>query len=113
MLDGPGELADEVVRDRRHLAQDGVVVPVILVDRETGRLEKSPEIVTRGAFDPASEGELLLLAEQELVQEMERLTPAETRDLPLTRERARLCLRRFFKRRLKRRPMVLPVVMEI
>jgi ribonuclease J len=113
LLDGPGELADEIVRERRQLAADGMVVPVILLDRETGRIEQAPQIVARGAFDPASEAELLEDAEQELLQEMETLSREERRDLPLARERARLCLRRLFKRRLQRRPLVVPVVMEV
>jgi ribonuclease J len=115
LLDGPGDVGveDEVVRDRRHLAADGVVVPVLLVDRETGHVEKGPHIVTRGAFDREGEGELLLEAEQVLLQEMETRSRAERRDLLLTKERARLCLRRFFKRRVQRRPMVIPVVMEV
>ena len=113
LLDGPGELAEEVVRDRRHLAADGMVVPVVLLDRETGRMEKGPHIVSRGVVHPESDGELIDDAEQELLLEMETLTREERRDLSLTRERARLCLRRFFKRRGQRRPMVVPVVMEV
>jgi ribonuclease J len=115
LLDGPGDLGveDEVVRDRRYLAADGVVVPVLLLDRETGHIEKGPHIVTRGVVDREGESELLLEAEQALLLEMEARPREERRDLPLTRERARLALRRFFKRRVQRRPMVIPVVMEV
>jgi ribonuclease J len=115
LLDGPGDLGveDEVVSDRRHLAADGVVVPVLLLDRETGHIEKGPHIVTRGVVDREGEGELLLEAEQALLLEMEARPREERRDLPLTRERARLALRRFFKRRVQRRPMIIPVVMEV
>jgi ribonuclease J len=115
LLDGPGDLGveHEVVRDRRQLAADGVVVPVLLLDHETGHVEKGPHIVTRGVVDREGEGELLREAEQALLLEMEARPREERRDLPLTRERARLALRRFFKRRVQRRPMVIPVVMEV
>ena len=43
-----GEVGDEVLRDRRHLAEDGLVVPVVAISRQTGALEGVPEIVTRG-----------------------------------------------------------------
>jgi ribonuclease J len=115
LLDGPGDrgVEDEVVRDRRRLATDGVVVPVLLVGRETGQVEQSPHIVSRGFVDREGEEELLLEAEQVLLHEMEGRPREERRDLTLTRERARLALRRFFKQRTERRPMVIPVVMEV
>jgi ribonuclease J len=115
LLDGPGDrgVEDEVVRDRRRLATNGVVVPVLLVGRETGQVEKGPHIVSRGFVDREGEEELLLEAEQVLLQEMEARPREERRDLTLTRERARLALRRFFKQRTQRRPMVIPVVMEV
>ena len=115
LLDGPGDLGveDEVVRDRRRLAEDGIVVPVLLIGRASGQMEKSPHIVSRGFVDRNGEAALLLEAEQVLLQDMEGRPREERRDLALTRERARLSLRRFFKQRTERRPMVLPVVMEV
>ena len=115
LLDGPGDLGveEEVVRDRRRLAANGIVVPVLLIGRESGQMEKAPHIVSRGFVNRSGEGHLLLEAEQMLLQEMEGRPREERRDLALTRERARLSLRRFFKQRTQRRPMVLPVVMEV
>ena len=115
LLDGPGDLGveDEVVRDRRRLAEDGIVVPVLLIGRASGQMEKAPHIVSRGFVDRNGEAALLLEAEQVLLQDMEGRPREERRDLALTRERARLSLRRFFKQRTERRPMVLPVVMEV
>src|SRR6185503_16226075 len=50
LIDGTltGEVADEVLRDRRHLAEDGLVVPVVAINKQTGALEGVPDIVTRG-----------------------------------------------------------------
>lgn len=115
LIDGPGDLGveDAVVRDRRRLAENGIVVPVLLIDRASGQMEKAPHIVSRGFVDQDGEAELLSEAEQMLVQEMEGRPQEERRDVVLTRERARLSLRRFLKERTERRPMVLPVVMEV
>ena len=50
LIDGTrtGEVGDEVLRDRRHLAEDGLVVPVVAINKQTGALEGVPEIITRG-----------------------------------------------------------------
>jgi ribonuclease J len=107
----PG-LEDLVVRDRRHLSSEGVVVPVVVLDKQTGRVESPPEIVTRG-FAGASEGDVMAEASRLVVQALEQRPPEERNDPALTRERIRLELRRFFKSRTQRRPMVIPVVMEV
>ena len=55
---GASEIEDVVVRDRRHLSSEGIVVPIVVVDRQTGQLESPPEIVTRGIVDTAEAAEL-------------------------------------------------------
>ncbi len=107
------EVEDVVVRDRRHLSAEGIVVPIVVVDRQTGRLESAPEIVTRGVVDEREGASLLAEAEQALADALEGRPREERLDTELTRERVRLELRRFFRRRVQRRPMVIPVVMEV
>src|SRR6185436_913183 len=60
LIDGTltGEVADEVLRDRRHLSEDGLVVPVVAINKQTGCLEGVPEIITRGFV--MEDGEALL-----------------------------------------------------
>ena len=114
LLDRSGEagLEDVVVRDRRHLSAEGIVVPVIVLDKQTGRVESAPEIVTRGFAGES--GALLLEEAGRLLVETVESRPAEERfDPALTRERVRAELRRFFRKRAQRRPMVIPVVMEV
>ena len=114
LLDG-GSLGvdDEVVRDRRRLSAEGIVVPVVVLDRRTGRLESPPEIVTRGFVD-SSEGASLLDEASRLLAGTIEARPAEERlNGELTKERIRLEMRRFFRKRTQRRPMVIPVVMEV
>ncbi len=106
-------LEDVVVRDRRHLSADGIVVPVVVLDKGTGRVETPPEIVTRGFVDEDERAELIEEAGRILVMAVETRPREERNDPALTRERVRMELRRFFRKRTQRRPMVIPVVMEV
>lgn len=115
LLDRSGDdgIEDVVVRDRRHLSVDGIVVPVVVLDKQTGHVEQAPEIVTRGFVGEGERAELLEEASRFLVETVESRSAEERYDPALTRERVRSELRRFFKRRTQRRPMVIPVVMEV
>jgi ribonuclease J len=107
-------LDDVVIRDRRHLSADGIVVPVIVLNMQTGQVEGPPEIVTRGFVDAAgAQAELMEDAGRLLLEAVGARPPEERYDTGLIRERVRLELRRFFKKRTQRRPMVIPVVMEV
>ena len=110
---GASEIEDVVVRDRRHLSSEGIVVPIVVVDRQTGQLESPPEIVTRGMVDAAEAAELAEEAGRILTGAMDGRPVEERLDSELTRERVKDELRRFYKRRTQRRPMVIPVVMEV
>jgi ribonuclease J len=115
LIDGTrtGEIADEVLRDRRHLAGDGLVVPVVAISAQTGALEQTPEIITRGlAIDPRHEA-VLREAPGLLGQAIERAPLEERTDPGLLKERVRLEMQRLFRRRTGRRPLVLPVVLEV
>ena len=107
------EVDDLVVRDRRHLSAEGVVVPIVVVDRQTGHLESEPEIVTRGVVDAADAASLSAEAGRILAAAIDGRPDEERLDLELTRERIRQELRRFLWRRTQRQPLVIPVVMEV
>ena len=110
---GASEIEDVVVRDRRHLSSEGIVVPIVVIGRRTGQLESPPEIVTRGIVDDDHARELADEAGRLLAGAIDGRPVEERLDSELTRERVRDELRRFFKRRTQRRPMVIPVVMEV
>ena len=114
LIDGTrtGEVADEVLRDRRHLAEDGLVVPVVAINKQTGSLEGVPEIITRG-FVMENGQELLADGVRLLSDAMEQTSVEERTDQGLIKERLRVELRRFLRKRSGRRPFVLPVIMEI
>jgi ribonuclease J len=110
---GTGEVGDEVLRDRRHLSQDGLLVPVVGINKQTGGLEGVPEVVARG-FVTDSQTDGLLRDGARLVADVIAGASVEERtDQGLIKERIRTELRRFFRKRTGRRPLVLPIVMEI
>jgi len=114
LIDGTrtGEVGDEVLRDRRHLAEDGLVVPVVAINKQTGALEGVPDIITRGFVMEDSQA-LLADGARLLGEVVEQASVEERTDHGLIKEKLRTELRRFFRKRSGRRPFVLPVVMEI
>jgi ribonuclease J len=107
-----GEVGDEVLRDRRHLAEDGLVVPVVAINKQTGALEGVPDIITRG-FVMEDSPALLADGARVLGEVVEHASIEERTDQGLIKEKLRVELRRFFRKRSGRRPFVLPVIMEI
>jgi len=107
-----GEVGDEVLRDRRHLAEDGLVVPVVAINKQTGALEGVADIITRG-FVMEDSHALLADGARLLRDVVEQASIEERTDQGLIKEKLRVELRRFFRKRSGRRPFVLPVIMEI
>jgi ribonuclease J len=107
-----GEVGDEVLRDRRHLAEEGLVVPVVAINKQTGMLEGIPDIIARGFV--MEDGDTLLADAARLLSEVvEQASIEERTDQGLIKEKLRVELRRFLRKRSGRRPLVLPVIMEI
>lgn len=115
LIDGTrvGEVGDEVLRDRRHISTDGLIVPVVAINARSGVIEGVPELVARGFV--SDEGTADVLAEGAVIvsNAITECSVEERSDPGLMKERIRVELRKFLKRRTGRRPMVLPVVMEI
>lgn len=108
-----GEVNDEVLRDRRHIASDGIVVPVVAINSNTGQIEGVPELVGRGFVTDDEDGDLLADGEAVLNDMLGRCSAEERSDPGLMQERVRSEVRRYLRKRTGRRPLVLPVVMEI
>jgi ribonuclease J len=109
-----GEVGDEVLRDRRHIAADGLVVAVVAISRHTGALASEPELVARGfVVDDRQAPSLFDDAEGVIRECISDASVEERTDQGLMTEKLRVELRRYFKRRTGRRPLVLPVLMEI
>jgi ribonuclease J len=115
LIDGTrsGEVGGEVLRDRRHLAGDGLVVPVVAIGRQSGALEETPDVITRGFVVDARTEALLKEVPSLLAATIESASVEERTDPGLIKEKIRVDLQRFFRKRSGLRPLVLPVVMEI
>jgi ribonuclease J len=115
LIDGTrsGEVGDEVLRDRRHLAGDGLVVPVLAISRQSGMLEETPDVITRGFVVDARTEALLKEIPALVSAAIEGASVEERTDPGLIKEKIRVDLQRFFRKRSGLRPFVLPVVMEI
>jgi ribonuclease J len=115
LIDGTrsGEVGDEVLRDRRHLSGDGLVVAVVSIGRQSGTLEETPTVITRGfVLDARTEGFLKEIPSL-LAATIDGASVEERTDPGLIKERIRVDLQRFFRKRSGLRPLVLPVVMEV
>jgi ribonuclease J len=115
LIDGTrsGEVGDEVLRDRRHLAGDGLVVPVVAIGRQSGTVEETPDVITRGFVVDARTETLLKEVPALVSAAIEGASVEERTDPGLIKEKIRVDLQRFFRKRSGLRPLVLPVVMEV
>jgi len=107
---GVGDIGPAVLKERERLAQDGFVVVVLKVERETGKLVGEPEIITKG-FIYVREAEELMKKTRAKVAKA--LKTGKTRNSQALENRAREVLTRFFYEEIKRRPMIIPVVVEV
>lgn len=108
-----GDVGHGVLRDRRKLAEEGLVVVIVTIDAKSGELVNEPEIVTRG-WVYAPEAEDLLDQAAERVAAAVREAPLDgAADLDAIRRRARRALGGFIDERTRRRPQVIPVVVEV
>jgi ribonuclease J len=113
-IDGTfGAIEDLVVRDRKHLSYDGIVVPIATINPTSGELESEPEIVTRG-FIHEEDSEQILTDLKRIVEETVHNASHEERiDHAVIKEKIRLGLKRFIQKSTGRRPMIIPVVIEV
>jgi ribonuclease J len=108
-----GDVGRGVLRDRRVLAEEGVIVVVITVDAKSGEVLTGPEIITRGwVYAPEAE-ELLGEARLAVLRALDEASESGSADFETLRRRARAALGRFVSERTRRRPMIVPVVIEV
>jgi ribonuclease J len=102
---------DLVIKDRRHLSEDGFVLPIIAINKLTGRVEISPEIVTRG-FSGGENG-FMDEVRQIVVQTLGQSSDEERADYGVIKEKIRADLKRFISKQTQKRPLIMPVILEI
>ena len=103
---------DLVIRDRRHLSEDGFVVPVVSINRITGKSEGVPELVSRG-FISEDGSDLLQRASGIVVRTLEESSAEERSDSGVIQEKIRRDLKRFLNKQAAKRPLILPVILEV
>ena len=108
---GVGDIDHVVLRDRRHLASDGMVVVVIAVDKQTGQPVGRPDVVSRGFVDVEESAELLESARDMAAQALDGADHIAEWGVSSTKVKERIA--RFLYDETRRRPMVLPVVVEV
>jgi len=110
---GIGDVHGVVLRDRKHLAQDGMFIVVLAIDRSGNRVVAGPEIITRGTVY-VDENEALINRCKEVVLETIDNCVAESRgEWSVMKTEVRRAVKRFLKREIRRFPVILPVVVEI
>lgn len=107
---GVGDVGDEILRDRRHLADDGVIVIVATIESDTGRLIGEPEIITRGL--PVSDEELVALVGLEIDRSIAESATHRVTETSVLQHQLHDAVAGVVRKRTGHRPMVLPVIVE-
>ena len=109
---GIGDIGGEVLRDRRKLSSDGVVVVVVTVDAQTGELVGGPDVVNRGFVHEETSGDILQEARERVVAVFAESSAANITDPSALQQNIRRVLKRYFVDVTQRKPVILPVIME-
>jgi ribonuclease J len=104
---------DIVIRDRRHLSEDGFVLPIIAINKHSGKNETLPEIVSRGFMSFEDGSDLLQQARQVVARTLESSSEEERTDWGVMQEKIRGDLKRFLNKQTSRRPLIMPVILEV
>ncbi len=106
------EIEEVIIRDRKHLSEDGIVVPIIAIDKHTGKMESHPEIVTRGLMSDNGQ-ELIAGARLVIMKTVEESNAEEKSDWGVIKEKIRVDLKRYISKQTSKRPLILPVILEV
>ncbi len=103
---------DLVIKDRRHLSEDGFVLPIIAINKLSGTVESIPEIVMRG-FAAGTENGFIEEARKVVANTLDGSTSEEKMDYGVIKEKIRADLKRYIGKTTSRRPLIMPVILEI
>ncbi|NQV90388.1 ribonuclease J [Candidatus Uhrbacteria bacterium] len=110
---GVGDVSQVVLRDRQVLAEDGMVIVIAQVEKKTGKLVGYPDIVSRGFIYMKDHQELIKLTRDEVKKAVSNNDPKSTADPKYIRDRIRDHVGKFLFQKTERRPMILPVIIEV
>jgi ribonuclease J len=103
---------DMIIRDRRHLSEDGFVIPIIAINKHTGKSETLPELVSRG-FVSMDDKFMMQEARQVVARTLDTSSAEERTDWGVMQEKIRADLRRYLNKQTQRRPLIMPVILEV
>jgi len=109
---GVGDVGDVVIRDRRHLSEDGMVLAVMVIHQQTGEIVAGPDLISRGFVRDEEGEEILEKARNVLLNTLNAINREIRTDPAELKEEVRKVLRRYFRKNLERRPVVLPYIVE-
>ncbi len=109
---GIGDVEDVVLRDRRHLSSDGLVLAILGIDQQSGEIISGPDLVSRGFIEEDGQ-DYLERAKAVVLETLKQITPESRADSMEVKEEVRKALKRFFARTLERRPVIVPFIMEM
>ena len=110
---GVGDVGSVVLRDRKHLAQDGIIVVTASIDYETGQLIAGPEVVSRGFVYVKEAEELIAQARKVAERSLENSYYSNISDIGAIKSKLRDAVSHFVYEQTKRSPMILPIIMEV
>lgn len=110
---GVGDVEDVVLRDRRHLSQDGIMICVVGIDKKTRQIVSGPDFLSRGFVGEELGGELLEGARDVVVSKLESFEGTDIEEYDEIQAAFRKALAKFIYERTHRRPIVVPIVMEV
>jgi ribonuclease J len=115
LVDGisTGGVSDVVLRDRRHLSQDGTVIVTVSMDRSNGEILSGPDLMSRGFLHPEDSAEMFDIAVAKVVEALTELNLSEGSDLDTVRVTVHDSVSRYLRKKTGRRPVVIPIIMEI
>ena len=103
----------ETVRERKQMAYDGVLTPVLTLNEETGALEAPPEIMARGIVGADGSNGFIKNLQRIITETVEKAPATERHDLTLLKERVRVDLKRYIQKQTGARPVIVPVVVQV
>ena len=110
---GVGDVGNIVLRDRRQLSQDGIMIVVVTIEKNTCNIVSGPDIVSRGFVYVREAEDLMETAKEKVEQALDKCAENNVTEWSVIKGAIRDSLGRFLYERTRRRPMILPIIMEV
>ena len=110
---GIGDVGSAVLRDRRQLSQDGIMIVVVTIEKNTCNIVSGPDIVSRGFVYVREAEDLMETAKEKVEQALDKCAENNVTEWSVLKGAIRDSLGRFLYERKRRRPMILPIIMEV